>query len=188
MSEPATQEVKVEELSVEPAKKATGSWGAVIAVIVIMPMLSYAMTVYVLLPKLKEAIAAQASGSDATRSTVGKSSSQPISKAGEPRQNTLPYSASFQDVVVNLSGAKGTRYLKVSFTIMSSSPDLEDRISRQRNELQDLVLGILSSKTLADLEIGGSKNLLRHDLIENFNRVLKGNIVEQIYFTDFVVQ
>jgi flagellar FliL protein len=41
---------------------------------------------------------------------------------------------------------------------------------------------------MADLETPGSKNLVRNDLMTNFNQALNSEIVEQIYFSEFVVQ
>jgi flagellar basal body-associated protein FliL len=49
-------------------------------------------------------------------------------------------------------------------------------------------MGILSVKTLADLEKPGSRNLIRTELINGFNNVLGENSVSEIYITEFGIQ
>jgi flagellar basal body-associated protein FliL len=72
--------------------------------------------------------------------------------------------------------------------VVSSNPDLKDVITQHRIELLDLTISILSAKSLVDLEVPGAKNLLRHDLLESFNQNLKSNVIEQLYFSEFVIQ
>ena len=177
MTEALSKEVRAEEVSVKKKEPGKGSWGPVIALVVLMPLISYAVAEYLLVPKLKQSLG----NSGAGRGTE-------VAKAAGPTTSALPYSYSFQDIVVNLAGSNGTRYLKVSYTAFSASSDLQERMTRHRNELLDMNLRVLSSKTLGELEAPGARNLLRNELIENLNRVLGENIVEQVYFTDFVVQ
>ncbi len=176
MTEALSKEVRAEEVSVQKKGPGKGSWGPVIALIILMPLISYAAAEYLLVPKLKQSLG----------NTSGRGAE--VSKPGGPTTSALPYSYSFQDIVVNLAGSNGTRYLKVSYTAFSASSDLQERMTRHRNELLDMNLRVLSSKTLGELEAPGARNLLRNELIENLNRVLGENIVEQVYFTDFVVQ
>jgi flagellar FliL protein len=78
--------------------------------------------------------------------------------------------------------------LKTSFALFSSNPDLQKIITDNKSHLLDVALNVLSSKSMADLEAPGSKNLVRNDLIANFNQALSSDVVEQIYFSEFVVQ
>jgi flagellar FliL protein len=89
---------------------------------------------------------------------------------------------------VNLSGSGGTRYLKASFTVSGSKADFQQVLNQNKNQLLDVAINVLGSKSMADLEAPASKNLVRSDLVESFNQALKGNVVEQLFFTEFVVQ
>ena len=42
--------------------------------------------------------------------------------------------------------------------------------------------------TLADTEEAGAKNIIREKLVNAYNQALGHKVVEQIYFSDFVVQ
>jgi flagellar protein FliL len=98
-----------------------------------------------------------------------------------------PNSYQFDNVVVNLSGTMGTRYLKVTF-MLTGKDTLREMFDERKPELLDTTLNTLGSVTLSDLEEVGSRNLIRARLVAAYNDLLGAKIVEQIYFSDFVVQ
>lgn len=180
----------------------------VLLVIFLVPALCYATTQYVLLPKLKAAIgpveeghevgAAEGGGhegekkGEARKEAAGhgaaKGKEGKEAKGGKAGNGNYAHSQEFGDVIVNLAGVKGTRYLRAKFTLASSDANLETLIKTNENQLRDVAIGVLSSQTLDSLEAPGARNAIRNELIAQFNHVLRGELVEQIYFTDFVVQ
>jgi len=98
-----------------------------------------------------------------------------------------PNSFQFDNVVVNLSGTMGTRYLKVTF-LLTGKDTLHEMFEERKPELLDATLNTLGSVTLTDLDEVGSRNLIRARLVAAYNDLLGAKIVEQIYFSDFVVQ
>jgi flagellar protein FliL len=167
------------------AAKASNAWPPVIAVIVLMPVISFAMTQYVLIPRIQSTVALQTAAAG-----PGGPAAKPAAdlKADGSKDAKPSFSYQFDDVVVNLSGAMGTKYLKASFSLFSSNPDLQKIITDNKPHLLDVALNVLSSKSMADLEAPGSKNLVRNDLISNFNQALNSEVIEQLYFSEFVVQ
>jgi flagellar protein FliL len=174
------QEAETTTPAPAPAPKSASPWPALIAVIVLMPAIAFATTQYLLIPNIRAALAEQGGKSDGPTKTGAKSAHKEKDKAA--------FSYEFKDIVVNLSGAMGTRYLKASFTVFSSHADLQKVMAENKTQLLDTALGVLSAKSLNDLETAGSKNLVRNDLIASFNRALNSELVEQIYFSEFVVQ
>jgi flagellar FliL protein len=166
-----------------PESKPSNPWIPVIAVIVLMPAISFAMTQYVLIPRIQGSVAAQQQAGAGDQKSSG-----PATKADGTKDAKPNFSYQFDSVVVNLSGAMGTKYLKASFSLFSSDPNLQKIITDNKPHLLDVALNVLSSKTMADLEAPGSKNLVRNDLIENFNQALNSDVIEQLYFSEFVVQ
>ena len=163
------------------APKAASPWLPVIAVIVVMPLVSFAMTQYVLIPHIQSTVAAQ-------KPAEGDAKATPEGKADADKTAKPSFSYNFDDVVVNLSGAMGTKYLKASFSVLSSNKDLQKIMTDNKSQLFDVALNVLSSKSMTDLEAPGSKNLVRNDLITNFNQALSSEVVEQLYFSEFVIQ
>ncbi len=185
---PAEEEIPV---SAPPVPvKAPSPWGPVLLVIILMPLISYVTTQFVLIPKMRESLV-KAAIDGVVLPGNGKPGNDAalLAKSGRKKDEaSTSFEYSFDNIVVNLSGSKGTRYLKTGFTVFSTNPELKAIINRHRSELQNLTLNILSSKTLTDLELPGAKNALLGELQENFNHALNSSIVDQVYFNEFVVQ
>lgn len=182
----ATEETETSE-GANPAApaRAASPWPPVIAMLVLMPAISYGMTQLVLLPKLRGAAAEQKTSEASGKGEKGKSSGDAHGKGGDSKGQ---FTYDFDSVVVNLSGAMGTRYLKTSFTTLSANPDLKKLIDENKKQLLDVAITVLGSRSLADLEQSGAKNVVRNELMANFNQALKSDVIEQIYFSEFVVQ
>jgi flagellar FliL protein len=149
-----------------------------------MPVISFALTQYVLIPHIKAGTV-----EEQAKSSPADSKATPGDAKPDGKKDAKPmFSYEFDNIVVNLSGAMGTRYLKASFSVFSSNQDLQKIITENKSHLLDVALNVLSSKSMADLEAPGSKTLVRNDLISNFNQALSSEVVEQIYFSEFVVQ
>ncbi len=89
---------------------------------------------------------------------------------------------------MNVSGSLGTRYLLTSLTLSGADASFKTRIDTNRDRLLDLASSTLSTKTIADLEKPGARNLIRAELISAFNSALGGGVVREIYFTEFAIQ
>lgn len=174
-----------------PAKGAS-PWPALLAAVILMPAISYATAEFLLLPKLRGLIAQQAVDGHAEGAETAKPSSAGSHESGakgKGKEGTKGEATfDFENVVVNLSGSMGTRFLKVNFTTIGSNPKLPEIMAERKKQLLDVAINVLSAKTMADLEAPGAKNVLRNELLANLNEALKSDIVEQIYFTDFVIQ
>jgi flagellar FliL protein len=95
----------------------------------------------------------------------------------------------FQNIVVNLAGTMGTRYLKTSFLVSPAKDnDIKAAFDAAKPRLTDVTLNVLSSLTLADLEEPGAKNVIREKLVAAYNQALGKKVAEQVYFSDFVIQ
>ena len=163
--------------------KAPSVWPPIIAVLVLMPVISFAVTQFVLIPRIKAAVIQQGGGKgDAGKAGMGEKSHDKKSE-GKPEP-----SYEFSNIVVNLSGSNSTRYLKASFTVSGDKPDLPQIVTENKNQLLDVAINVLGSKSMSDLESPSSKNMVRNDLIESFNQALKNKVIERLYFTEFVVQ
>lgn len=160
-----------------------------LAALILAPAASWATAEFVLLPRLQKKLsagpvaAAPAEEHAEKPSHGGKEGKAEKAKAGEPEA-----SFEFTNVVVNLSGTMGTRYLKTSFMVTGSDAGLKGMFEANKPRLTDVSLSVLSSLTLADLEEPGSKNVLREKLVAAYNQALGKRVVEQVYFSDFVIQ
>lgn len=158
------------------------AWLPAVLAIVLAPVATFAVAEFVLLPRLQERLALPAVAAPAAPGHAGNAGDEK-DKDGKD----LPVTThEFSNVVVNLAGTMGTRYLKTSFIV--TGKNVKATFEGDKARLTDVTLSVLSSLTLADLEEPGAKNVLREKLVGAYNQVLGKRLVDQVYFSDFVIQ
>lgn len=173
-----------------------GSMLPAILAIVVAPALTWAVSQFVLIPQLKKELAiaadphaAEAAAAEAEASHDEGGHGESSGHGGGHGESGVPSNGyTFENVVVNLAGTLGTRYLKTTFLVTGSDKNLNATFEKNRAALVDVTLNVLSSLSLADLEEAGSKNLIREKLVQSYNQVLGRKVAEQVFFSDFVVQ
>jgi flagellar FliL protein len=156
------------------------AWLPLVITVLLMPALAYAMTTAVLLPRLQKGLGATAV------SAASASTSEPEAKKNNSaaKKETV----TMNKLLVNVAGTMGARYLLVSLSMGGSDPDFKNKVQDFEPQLRDMACGTLSTKTLADLEKAGARNLIRSELISGFNSILGAPLVQEIYLTEFAIQ
>jgi len=182
-SEPAAPSAAPAETPVPAKAGGAKAWLPVVAALLLAPVATWATVEFVLVPRLQKKLAAPAPAEAAAASAE--------SPGGKPDKDAKGGGANYEftNVVVNLAGTMGTRYLKTSFLVTAANgADIKAAFEAAKPRLTDVTLNVLSSLTLADLEEPGSKNIIREKLVNAYNQALGKKIAEQVYFSDFVVQ
>jgi flagellar FliL protein len=91
-------------------------------------------------------------------------------------------------MIVNLAGNGGKRYLRVTMALELSDPDSLATIESRLPQIRDVVLMILSTKTYDDVSTSDGKISLRNQVMGKINTLMTKGRVNNIYFTEFVVQ
>ena len=164
-----------------------------IANLILMPALAYVMTAFVLVPRLAKNVGAPVEAHEAAAPADdqggeaahgGEAGDGAIVSGGKIKYST-PLS---KKTLVNVSGTMGTRYLLAEFILVGNSPKLKEQVLKADAELRDAAASALASKTIADLEKPGIRNLVRSELITIFNSILGKGVVSEIYLTEFAIQ
>jgi flagellar FliL protein len=164
-------------VAVASAPKAGGkSWMPLALNIVLMPAIAYALTVFVLIPKIQGGKGAPADSEKAAHGAHG---------SGAKSKITVPLSGK---ILVNVSGTAGTRYLVANLSLVGKIPDLKAKVDENDPQLRDAAMSILGGKTIGDLEKPGMRNVIRAELISAFNDIVGKEAVTDIYFTEFAIQ
>jgi flagellar FliL protein len=191
------------ETPAEPvAAKSNGglkAWLPLIVTVAIMPALAYAMTAFVLAPKLQRAIVSTSAESTAETSEAApekpkgntessenkaKAANTSNAKGGKQAKVTVPLGK----VLVNISGSMGTRYLMANLTLVGTSADFKEKVESNKDQLLDVASGTLGAKSISDLEKQGARNMLRSELLLAFNGAIGDGAVRDIYITEFAIQ
>jgi len=162
------------------------AWLPLIGAVVLLPVLAYGVTTFILLPKLQKGLGitlpASAKAAPATGGHGAASAATPEASVGGKVRVPL------SKMIVNVSGTMGSRFLMTSIIMVSTTADFSAIVKEHEAQLKDTAGGILAAKTIQDLEKPGARNIVRSELITAFNHVLGGTMVQEIYFTDFAIQ
>ena len=191
-------EEKPAEKNSASGKPAGGLLPMLIA-IVRAPVLSWGVGKFLLVPQIETQVKAQFAASLEQAGKVEQGDPESAAAAHSPKKGSssggghggksaAPSRPKFEDLTVNIAGTQGTRYLKVSFNVEGKNAAANDKIDKRYQELVDASITILSSLTMPELDNPGSKAVVRGRLIAAFNDLLKAPLVEQVFFSDFVVQ
>lgn len=169
------------------------AWLPTILTLILAPACTWAVGQFVLIPQLQKKLAAAPVAEEASAEPAGHAEGGEGGHGGhggkegkEGKDGSPNYE--FQNVVVNLAGTMGTRYLKTTFLVTGAEPNIKSVFESNKPRLTDVTLNVLSSLSLADLEEPGAKNVLREKLVAAYNQALGKKVAEQVYFSDFVVQ
>jgi flagellar protein FliL len=164
-----------------PAPKSGGgfaAWLPLIITMLLMPALAFGVAQYVILPQLQKGLGIKTVTSSASAPAEAKKEA-----TGAKEEDVL-----MSKMLVNVSGTMGARYLLVSVSVAGTGTDFKQKMQDHDAQLRDMACGALSTKTLADLEKPGARNLIRTELITGFNNILGDSMVKDIYFTEFAIQ
>jgi flagellar FliL protein len=185
-----------------PAASSGGikAWLPLILAVVLMPALAWGITSFVIVPKVLKA-------RETTGTTGGEEQSGEDNKHGaeeheaaseggkgdghgkeSPGKGKKKQNYQISKLIVNLAGSMGTRYLMTSTTLVGTKSGFKEIIEEHKDQLLDLTIGVLATKTINDLEKPGSRNQIRSELISVYNHALGAGLVEEIYFTEFAIQ
>ena len=183
-----------------PAVSAGGgfkAWLPSLVALLAAPAACWTVAQFVLMPQLERSLSvapvdgapAEAAPAPGPASAPASAPASPSGHGPKPGAAAAGNSYRFENVVVNLAGTMGTRYLKTTFLVTGGdTSNLAARFEAARPQLLDVSLSVLSSLTLHDLEEPGAKNVIRQKLVNSYNQALGQRVAEQVYFSDFVVQ
>jgi flagellar FliL protein len=107
--------------------------------------------------------------------------------------------AKIESLVLNITDSKGrAKLMKLSFSIKSSEPTIEQLVEANKPEMIDAVIRQVSARTSEELLTVGGKAMLKEEMLDEFNNILndavdgneeiKKNMILDIYFTSFVIK
>ncbi len=106
----------------------------------------------------------------------------------EEEENVIGPLYALDTMIVNLSDQGGKRYLRVTMALELSDPDALATIEGRLPQVRDAILMILPTKTYDDVSTTDGKIALRTQVMEKINSLMTKGRVNNIYFTEFVVQ
>jgi flagellar FliL protein len=92
-----------------------------------------------------------------------------------------------EEVTVNIADTQGNRFVRAGVYFEAAPPVLEE-LEANRARMVDTLGQVLSTKTLGDLTSPNIRGNLRQELLGVINPTLTQGRIDNIYFTDLLVQ
>ncbi len=89
---------------------------------------------------------------------------------------------------VNLMSENGRRYLVAKINLEEDSEELTPELDKKTALIRDIIISILSSKTVEEITTAKGKAKLKDEIINQINKYLEDGEIRHIYFTEFVIQ
>ena len=90
--------------------------------------------------------------------------------------------------VVNLLSNSSSRYLKCKIDLELDAPELQEEVDKKLPAIRDLIIRILSSKTVEEIQTSKGKEKLKEEIKRKINEILTTGEIKNVYFTEFVIQ
>jgi flagellar FliL protein len=95
-------------------------------------------------------------------------------------------------MVVNFQNPTQARYLQVAIDVMARDPKVIEEVKANMPAIRNRLIILLSAQQYNEISTPTGKQKLRKDVLDSINAVLKGSgasgQIEQVYFTNFVMQ
>ncbi|WP_457594903.1 flagellar basal body-associated protein FliL [Hydrogenimonas sp.] len=89
---------------------------------------------------------------------------------------------------VNLMSENGRRYLVAKMNLEEDGEELTPELDKKTPLIRDIVISILSSKTVEEITTAKGKAKLKDEIMDQINKHLEDGEIRHIYFTEFVIQ
>ncbi len=90
--------------------------------------------------------------------------------------------------VVNLYSESGSRYLKAALNFELAGEELAAELDAKKPLIRDIIIKALSAKTYEEVSTIKGKENLKDEIVLNVNEVVSDGQINNLFFTDFVIQ
>jgi flagellar FliL protein len=89
---------------------------------------------------------------------------------------------------VNLLSENGRRFLVAKVNLEEDSEELTAELDKKTPLIRDIIISILSSKTVEEITTPKGKEKLKEEIVNQINKYLEDGEIKRVYFTEFVIQ
>jgi len=161
---------------------------------VILGGVGFALAYFVVPGRLQAAATASPAATAAATTNAGNPAAPVVQEKTErsseeaaSQGNRVVTKFTIEEVTVNIADTRGNRFVRAGVYFEAAPPVLEE-LEANRARMVDTLGQVLSTKTLDDLTSPNIRGNLRQELLGIINPTLKQGRVDNVYFTDLLVQ
>ncbi len=116
----------------------------------------------------------------------GEAKSEHGAGHSEEAQDYIGKTIPMETFLVNLSGNRGNKLLKVNMDLELEGGKIAEEIEKRKPQIRDIIIILLSSKTYAQLSSPEGKEFLRDEIRDTVNSFLTTGKIKRVLFTEFL--
>jgi flagellar basal body-associated protein FliL len=195
---PPTDEKAPEGAPEQKPAKPQGIMGLLISTVIMAVVLGgvgFLLAYFVLPSRLQQAAAADPTTAATSAASTNSAAATPVPTEHAERSaadvaaegGKVVTKFTIEEVTVNIADTRGNRFVRAGVYFEAAPPVLEE-LEANRARMVDTLGQVLSTKTIDDLTSPNVRGNLREELLGIINPTLKQGRVDNIYFTDLLVQ
>ena len=174
------------EVEVKEKKGGSNTLLIVVASILFLILIGGGVAGYMLLNQDEEVLA-DASQATKTETVIEKKATSTNSKRAT-NYAEIGQMYPMDQFVVNLYSESGGRYLKTSLNLELGGEELAMELDTKKPLIRDIIIRTLSAKTYEEISTIKGKENLKDEIVTGVNEVITDGTVNNLFFTDFVIQ
>jgi flagellar FliL protein len=124
----------------------------------------------------------------ASLETPGQGEEAAVEGEEEAGPTAIGVTFPLETFIVNLADEGGKRYLRVTMQLELVAGETDEPLRARLPQIRDVILMTLPTKRFEDIRSAEGKINLRTEIMEQLNRLFPEALINNIYFTEFVVQ
>lgn len=113
---------------------------------------------------------------------------QEQAKAKEEKKKEVGKFITLDPFTVNLMGGQNYLQTAIAFEIKGENTELEKEVEDRKPQINDVIISILSSKTIDDISDNEGREKLKTEIKKAVDSLLSYGKIERVYFTTFIMQ
>ncbi len=184
------EEETTEETEESPKEKKSGSLVLIIVIVVLILVILVGAVVAILMMGGEDEEAVQANTPAPKERSVKNNTQRLTSGSGRTAGSFSEIGPMFplDTFTVNLLSENGRRYLKVQMNLELGGEELGLELDSRKAVIRDIIIRLLSSKSLEEISTSKGKEKLKDQIVDQLNMRLSDGKINNVYFTEFVVQ
>ena len=159
----------------------------VVASVLFLILIGGGVAGYLLLNQDSEVIE-DANKAAQTQAVVTKKSTTTTSSTRGTNYAEIGQMYPMEQFVVNLYSEGGARYLKTALNLELAGEELAMELDAKKPIVRNIIISALSAKTYEEISTIKGKENLKDEIVLNINEIITDGKVNNIFFTDFVIQ
>jgi flagellar FliL protein len=123
-----------------------------------------------------------------TDSQEASASSQQVAVSQKNPDPSFDHVYVVKDLIVNPAGTNGLRFLLTTIGLEVTSEETVKELEKRDVQIHDSIIGILTGKTLPELDDASSRDSLKVSIKDQVNKELVTGSVINVYFSKFIIQ